>query len=95
MVADVASTLTVEQVLEQPLDVPSTSLEKRAAGHLVRKMLHQSCESNTFTVPPGSRGGHVSSVISIGFSNLQLNKILVEHEVYNNTNNNIMRPDGQ
>ena len=89
MVADVASTLTVEQVLEQPLDVPPTSLEKRAAGHLVRKMLHQSCESNTFTVPPGSRGGHVSSVISIGFSNLQLNKILVEHEVYNN-NNNIM-----
>ena len=37
MVADVASTLTVEQVLEQPLAVPPTSLEKRAAGYLICK----------------------------------------------------------
>ncbi len=56
MVAEVASAITVEQILEQPLDAPTTSLEKQAAGHLVRKMLHQSSNPNTITVPTG---GHV------------------------------------
>ena len=49
-------TVTVEDILQQPLDAPATSLEKRTAGHLVRKMLHQS-ESATICLPTG---GHVS-----------------------------------
>ena len=56
LVADTPCILTLKQVLEQPLGTPPTSLEKQAAGRIVKKMLQQSPEADTITVPTG---GHV------------------------------------
>ena len=57
LVADTPFILTLEQVLDQPLGTPPSSLEKQAAGHIVKTMLQQSPDADTITVPTG---GHVS-----------------------------------
>ena len=57
LVADIPSSVTLEQILEQPLDTPPTTFERQVVGHLFRKMMQQSTHSQTVTVPTG---GHVS-----------------------------------
>jgi hypothetical protein len=57
-VVDASQGLTVQQLLQQPLNTQIISLEERTAGHLVRKMLLQA-ENNTITLPTG---GHVSPI---------------------------------
>jgi len=89
MAAEVSSVLTVEQMLEQPLDTPPTSLERQAAGHLVRR-LHQSPgpEANTVTVPTLAKSPSRASVPrrpvtkpSVGVSRRSVNIVRLSAEV--------------
>ncbi len=55
-----AESLTLEQVLQQPLDTPPTSLESNVLGQLASRALRE----GTVTVPTGSLGRGVSNKIS-------------------------------
>ena len=59
LVAESPEALTVQDILQQPLNAPTTSLEKRTAGHLVRKMLLEA-DTGTISLPTG---GHVSIIM--------------------------------
>ena len=48
--------ITLDQVLQQPADIPPTQIEMETAGHVVRKILSQS--QTPFSLPTG---GHVST----------------------------------
>ncbi len=50
--SSITHSLTVEQILSQPMDIPPTRIELETAGHLVRKLLLQTTD-NSFSVPTG------------------------------------------
>ena len=48
--------ITLDQVLQQPADIPPTQIEMETGGHVVRKIISQS--QTPFSLPTG---GHVST----------------------------------